>query len=137
MYNPINNLGANAFMRWPVAALPFASIIGLLSNSVIGAVLAWVASVILGTYAATKFFKDEICDCEEEVMKKGWGPLPKLKWVIEHNPESGAKKPWELYSMMGDNESTKQHYASYTTEENALAKKELLESMTSTDEDKK
>lgn len=138
MYNPINNLGVNAFMRWPVIGLPIASVIGLLSNSIIGAVLAWIASVALGVYAVNKAFKEQLCDCEGEAIKKGWGLLPKVNWIIEYSPETGAKKPWDLYSMFGDDEATKQHYASYATEESALAKKSLMESITNhTDDDKK
>jgi hypothetical protein len=127
MYNPMNNLGVNAFMRWPVLSLPIAAVVGLFSNSIIGAAVAWVASVALATWVATKALKEQICDCEEEAKKKGWMSLPKVNWVIEHSPDSGREKPWELFSMFGDDESTKQHYASYSTEENALKRKEILE----------
>lgn len=130
MYNPMNNLGVNAFMRWPVLALPLASVVGLFSNSLIGAGIAWVASVALGTWAATKVYKEQICDCEEEAKKKGWGSLPKVNWVIEHSPDSGGERPWELFSMYGDDESTKQHYASYASEANALRRKSILEGAT-------
>jgi len=137
MYNPFNNVSVNAFMRWPTIALPFASIVGLLSNSILGAILAWLASVALRTWAATKYFKEQLCDCEEEAKRKGWlDGLPKMRWVVEYSPETGEKRPWDLYSMFGDDESTKQHYASYSTEEAALQKKTLLEQLTTKDEDK-
>jgi hypothetical protein len=127
MYNPVSNVGIGAFMRWPIFTLPVATIAGLLSNSIFGIVLAWIASVALATWATTKVFKKQLCDCEGEAKKNGWMNLPKVNWVIEHSPEAGREKPWELFSMFGDDESTKQHYASYTTEENALRKKEILE----------
>jgi hypothetical protein len=131
MYNPINSTGANAFMRWPLIGLPVAAAIGLFSNSLIGAAVAWVASVALATWATHKVFKKQLCNCEGEAKRKGWlGDLPKVKWVVEHSPESGGEKPWELFSMFGDDESTKQHYASYTTEERALKRKEFFEAAT-------
>lgn len=137
MYNPFNNLGVNVMMRWPEIALPVVGAIGLISESVVGATVAWGASVALGSYAATKLMKESICDCEEEVMKKGWGPIPKIQWFIEHDPDTGTKRPWELHSQRGDDESTKQYYASYSTEEHALKKKALMESMTSANEEEK
>lgn len=135
MYNPINNLSVNIFMRWPLIALPTTSILGMLSGSFIGMVIAWIASVAFATWATTKVFKKQLCDCEGEAKKKGWASLPKVKWVVEHSPESGREKPWELFSMFGDDESTKQHYASYSTEENALRKKEILEKAINPSED--
>ena len=117
--------------------MPIAAIIGFFSNSIIGIAVAWVASVALGVYATNKIFKEKLCDCEGEAMKKGWGLIPKMTWVVEYSPETGSVKPWDLYSMFGDDESTKQHYASYTTEENALAKKALMESITNQAADEK
>jgi hypothetical protein len=137
MYNPVNNTSVNAFMRWPVLALPIAAIVGLFSNSLLGAIIAWIASVALATWATHKAFKKQLCDCEGEAKRKGWlDSLPKMKWVVEYSPETGEKRPWDLYSMFGDDESTKQHYASYSSEEAALQKKSLLEQLTTKDEDK-
>lgn len=137
MYNPINNLGITAFMRWPALALPITGLLGFFSGSLIGAAIAWIASVAIGVYATNKVFKKQLCDCEGEYTKKGWGLLPKVNWFVEYSPETGSKKPWDLYSMFGDDVTTKQHYGSYGSEENALAKKTLMESITNNSTDEK
>ena len=72
-------------------------------------------------------FSEHFCDCDKKLVENGLSLVPTVKWVIEHNPESGSKRPWELYSMFGDDEDTKQHYASYSSEEHALERKKTLE----------
>lgn len=126
MYTPVSNVVVNAAMRWPAFGLAAAMVIGYMSEDPVGRGIAWVASVALGTLTAARSFSDHFCDCEEAALKV----RPKVDWVIECNPESGSKRPWEIYSMFGGLESTKQHYASYSTEEHALARKKELEENT-------
>lgn len=99
-------------------------------HTYVGLAVAWVASVALGAYGATKMFNEQLCDCEGHARRAGLAGIPKLNWVVEYHPESGKDRPWELYSMIGDDEDTKQHYASYKTEEHALARKTVLEGVT-------
>ena len=134
MYTPINNIAVNTFMRWPALSSLAVTIGGMFSGTVIGLIAAWIASVGLGAYVATKVFNKQLCNCEEHNRKAGLAAKPKLRWVVEFDDTSNTQKPWELYSMLGDDEYTKQHYASYSTEEHALARKEIMENMTDQDE---
>ena len=127
MYTPISNIVVNAAMRWPSLGLLLATVAAFFSDSMVGQGIAWVTSVAFATYIATKTFGDHLCECDEKAIKQGLALIPAVSWVIEHNTESGSKRPWELFSMFGDDESTKQHYASYSTEEHAIARKEILE----------
>ena len=127
MYTPVSNVVVTAAMRWPALGLAFTTIIGLMADSFVGQSTAWVASAALGSYLMASVFSKHFCDCEAEEIKAGLGAVAKVSWVVEHHPDSGAARPWELYSMFGDDESTKQHYASYSTEEHALERKKKLE----------
>ena len=130
MYTPANNVAINALMRWPVISSALLAFGGILSDSFIGAAIAWVVSVGLGAYGATKIFNEQLCDCEGHARKAGLSSKPSMFWVIEYNPESGSARPWELYSIVGDDEHTKQHYASYSSEASALARKVVMENLT-------
>lgn len=136
MYTPISNLVVNAAMRWPSFGLALVTLIGLFSNNIIGQVIAWIASVAFATYIAVKTFDDHLCECDEKAIKKGLALIPSVTWFVEYSPETGQKRPYDLYSMFGDDENTKVHYASYATEEAALLKKAFLEGETSNDKSK-
>lgn len=130
MYTPISNIVVTTAMRWPSLGLAITTIGGLMADSGIGQGIAWIASVGLGSYLLASTQKKHFCDCEGEAIKKGMPLLPQVEWVVEYHPDSGSKRPWELYSMFGGDEDTKQHYASYSTEEHALERKEILEKAT-------
>ena len=136
MYTPISNIVINAAMRWPSLGLAIFTIGGLLSDNIFGQVVAWFASVAFATFIATKTFGDELRECDEKAIKKGLALIPAVTWFVEYSPETGEKRPWDLYSMFGDDESTKVHYASYATEKAAMLKKALLEGDDSKEEDK-
>ena len=123
MYNPSTGI-INAMMRWPVLGGVVAGITAISADGVIAAGASFVAGSIAGAYGLTKFFNDEICNCEEKGYVKFDGP--KIDWIVEYNPESGTKRPWEVYSMFAGIEETKQHFASYATEEHALDRIEEL-----------
>lgn len=123
MYTPISNVVVNAAMRWPSFGLVTAMVLGYMSEDPIGRGIAWIASVVLGTLIAARSFSDHFCDCEEAAA----AARPKVGWIVEYNAESGTKRPWEIYSVFGGMESTKQHYASYSSEEHAISRKEILE----------
>jgi hypothetical protein len=129
MYTSSNNVMLNALMRWPFLASAMVALGGIFSGSFLGAALAWVVSVGLAAYGATRVFNKQLCDCEGHARRAGLGARPSLNWIVEYNPESGAQRPWELYSIVGDDENTKQHYASYSTQEHALARKAIMEEM--------
>jgi hypothetical protein len=128
IYNPSN--GVIAFiMRWPILGGLIAGIGAINTEGWLAAVLAFVAGSVAGAFGLSKLFKDQICDCEKDGYFKPEGS--KLEWIVEYNPESGAERPWDVYTMFAGIEATKQHYASYATEENALKKIEVLKEMAS------
>lgn len=128
MYNPSNGL-VNAMMRWPVLGGVVAGVTAISTDGIIASIASFVAGSVLGAYGLTKLFNDQICDCEEKGYMKLDGP--KIEWIVEYSPETGSDRPWDVYTMFAGLESTKQHYASYATEENAMKKIEVLKEMAS------
>ena len=125
MYNPSNGF-VNLLMRWPLLGSAAAGIAAINTDGVASITASFVAGGLAGVYGLTKVkpVKEHICDCEDD----GYIKLSdtKVEWIVEYNPESGAKRPWEVYSMFAGIEATKQHFASYATEEHALGRiKEL------------
>jgi len=127
MYAPASNAGISALMRWPVTSLTLASAIGTITNSVPGMLIAWGTSVALCTYAVMEYYKEEMCDCDEVAAQKGWQKPPVISWIIEYDTETGTKRPYELHSVRNGDMSTKEYYASYSTEEQAMKKKSFFE----------
>jgi hypothetical protein len=131
MYTPISNAGISALMRWPVATMSITSIIGTVTNSVPGMIAAWGASVALCTYAVMEYYKNENevhdCDCDDVLSRDGWQKIPVISWIIEYDEETGSKRPYELHSIRNDDMSTKEYYASYASEEQAMKKKSFFE----------
>lgn len=123
MYNPSSGF-INTLMRWPLIGGAIAGVSAATTDGPTAIASSFVAGGIIGGYALSKLFKQQVCDCEED----GYVKLSdaKLEWIVEYNPETGEKRPYDVYSMFGGLEFTKQHYASYTTEENALNKIEIL-----------
>ena len=121
MYNPSNGF-VNVLMRWPLVGSAAAGIAAINTDGVASIAASFVAGGLAGVYGLMKVkpVKDHICDCEDD----GYMKLSdaKLEWIVEFNPETGEKRPWDVYTMFGGLEFTKQHYASYATEENALNK---------------
>lgn len=133
MYSPSHGV-MNAVMRWPVLGGLAAGGAALSLDGLPAAAASFVAGSVLGAFGLTKAFNEQICKCEEKGYTKLAGP--KIEWIIEYNVDSGAKRPWEVYSMFAGLESTKQHYASYATEEHALDKIKALKDMVSKDQTK-
>ena len=123
MYNPSTGF-LNAMMRWPILGGIVAGITAISTDGIVAVAASFVAGSIAGTYGLTKLFNDQICDCEEKGYFKFDGP--KIDWIVEYNPESGDKRPWDVYSIFAGLEETKQHFASYATEDNALSRIEEL-----------
>jgi hypothetical protein len=129
MYAPMSNAGVSAIMRWPVTTLSLASVIGTVTNSVPGMIIAWGTSVALCTYAAMEYYKEELsqqdCHCPEPDV---------ISWVIEYDTETGSKRPYELHTVRNGDMSTKEYYASYSTEEKAMKKKNFFEQAMASEE---
>lgn len=126
MYNPSSGF-INALMRWPLIGGGIAAVSAVATDGAVAVASSFVAGSIVGAYGLTKLFKEQVCDCEKDgYMKIG---EPKIDWIIEYSPETGNKRPWDVYSMFAGLEYTKQHYASYSTEEHALKKIEVLKKM--------
>lgn len=127
MYTPVSNIVVTAMMRWPGIGLLFATLAGFFSNTQAGAYVAWAASVGLATYLTNKVFDGHLCSCKENHIKLGLAHgAPKINWLVEYH-EHDKTRPWHLYFMFDDDESTKHHYAAYSTEDHAELKKEQLE----------
>lgn len=123
MYNPSNGL-VNAMMRWPALGGVVAGVTALSTDGIVATAASFVAGTVAGTYGVTKLFNDQICNCEDKgYMKLGDA---KIEWIVEYSPETGAERPWDVYTMFAGIEATKQHYASYSTEEHARSKIEKL-----------
>ena len=126
MYNPSNGLVA-IIMRWPIIGGIIAGIAAMNTNGWLALIFAFIAGAVVGAYILWKFFKARFCDCEKDGYIKPSGSA--IEWIVEHNPETGTERPWDVYSMYGGIEQTKQHYASYATEKSALKKIEKLTEM--------
>jgi len=122
MYAPVSNAGISALMRWPVSTMTIVSVMGSITDSVPGMLVAWGTSVALCTYAVMEYYKEELsqrdCHCPEPDV---------ISWVVEYDSETGAKRPYELHSVRNGDMSTKEYYASYSTEESAMKKKGFFE----------
>ena len=126
MYNPSNGFVA-IIMRWPIIGGLVAGFTAISTEGWLALVAAFVAGAVVGAYALSKFFKRHVCDCEKDGYIKPSGSA--IEWIVEHNPDTGAERPWDVYSMYAGIEQTKQHYASYATEKSALKKIEKLTEM--------
>ena len=122
MYAPVSNAGISALMRWPVSTMTIVSVMGSITDSVPGMLVAWGTSVALCTYAVMEYYKEELsqrdCNCPEPDV---------ISWVVEYDSETGTKRPYELHSVRNGDMSTKEYYASYSTEESAMKKKSFFE----------
>jgi hypothetical protein len=116
MYNIASNGLVATIMRWPILGGIISGITAINTTGWISSIAIFIAGSTIGAYALSKYFKNMLCDCEN------YDFVDKISWVVEHSPETGAERPWDVYSMFAGNESTKQHYASYATEESALNK---------------
>jgi hypothetical protein len=111
-------------MRWPLLGGAIAGFSAISTDGIASITSTFIAGSIIGGYGLTKLLKKQICNCEDD----GYMKLSdtKVEWIVEYDAESGSKRPWEVYSMFGGLQFTKQHYASYSTEEHALNKIEIL-----------
>lgn len=127
MYTPISNIVVTSMMRWPGIGLLIATLAGYFSNTQFGTYAAWVASVGLATYLSNKIFDGHLCSCKQNHIKAGIASgAPKVNWFVEYH-EHDKGRPWHLYFMFDEDESTKHHYASYASEDSVLDKKTELE----------
>jgi hypothetical protein len=98
------------------------SVMGSITDSVPGMLVAWGTSVALCTYAVMEYYKEELsqrdCHCPEPDV---------ISWVVEYDAETGSKRPYELHSVRNGDMSTKEYYASYSSEEKAMKKKSFFE----------
>lgn len=116
-------------MRWPVSTMTLVSVMGTITDSVPGMLVAWGTSVALCTYAAMEYYKNEVhdCDCDDVLSRDGWQKIPVISWIVEYDEETGSKRPYELHSIRNGDMSTKEYYASYSSEEQAMKKKNFFE----------
>lgn len=126
MYAPTNTV-INTFMRWPALAGLGSVIAAMGTSGLVHDAAVAVAGAAVGALGVTKLFNDQVCDCEGKGYSKLSGP--KIDWIIEYDDSTGKSRPWEIYSIFGGLEYTKQHYASYSTEEHAKTKLELLKKL--------
>ena len=126
MYAPTNTV-INTIMRWPALAAVIPTVAAVASTGLAQTAAAAVAGAVVGAVGVAKLFNDQICDCEEKGYTKLDGP--KVEWIVEYDPNSGKDRPWDVYSMFAGLEHTKQHYASYSTEEHAKSKIEILKDL--------
>lgn len=123
MYNPSNGFVA-IIMRWPIIGGIAAGFTAMNTEGWLATAMAFVAGAVAGAFGLSKLFKNQICDCEKDGYVKLGDSV--IEWVVEFNPETGSERPWDVYSMFAGLEQTKQHYASYSTEESAMKKIEKL-----------
>ena len=124
MYAPTNTV-INTIMRWPVLAAVGSAATALSTTGLVHDTATAIAGAVGGVIGATKLFHEQVCDCESKGYTKQ--SAPKIQWIIEYDASNGHDRPWKIFSMFGGIESTKQHYASYSTEEHAKSKIELLQ----------
>jgi hypothetical protein len=123
MYNPSNGFVA-IIMRWPIIGGVVAGFAAINTEGWLATAAAFVAGSVVGAFGLSKLFKDQICDCEKDGYFKLGDPI--IEWIVEYNPDTGSERPWDVYSMFAGLEQTKQHYASYASEDAALKKVEKL-----------
>lgn len=123
MYAPSNSL-VNILMRWPALAAVGSTIAAVGTTGLVHDVAVAITGAIGGVLTATKLFHKQVCDCEGKGYRKI--SSPKVDWIIEYEEDHGHERPWKVYSIFGGLDYTKQHYASYATEEAAQEKIDML-----------